>query len=141
MSLASLSLISTSCIVLSGVSLIVGWYFIRRRKNVRRHRASMLTATTLAGLFLVAYVTRWSLYGSKEFAGEGAWRAVYLALLAPHVLLAIAVGPLALYLIYLAARKRDFRTHRRWGRVTVPIWLFVAVSGWAVYYLLYHAGL
>jgi putative membrane protein len=57
------------------------------------------------------------------------------------VLLAIAVGPLALYLIYLAARKRDFRTHRRWGRVTVPIWLFVAVSGWAVYYLLYHAGL
>lgn len=138
MSLESLSMLSTTFIVLSGLALVAGWLFIRRGRNVRRHRNLMLAATLLAGLFLVAYVARWYEYGSKPFAGEGAWRAVYLGILAPHVVLAIVVGPMALYLIFLAARRRDYRTHRRWARVTLPIWLFVALSGWAIYYMLYH---
>jgi putative membrane protein len=137
-SLQSLSLVSTTFIVLSGASLLVGWFFIRWQRRQRRHKRAMLSATLFAALFLVAYVSRWYLYGSKPFEGEGAWRSVYLAVLAPHVVLAILVGPLALYLIYLAARRRDFATHRRWGRVTVPVWLFVAASGWVVYFMLYH---
>jgi putative membrane protein len=140
MSQETLTRLSTSFIVLSGCSLLVGWYFIRGQRNIRRHRAAMVAATVLAGAFLLAYVTRWAQYGSKPFEGEGAWRALYLAVLAPHVVLAIVLGPLALYLLYLAAGRRDWRKHRRWARVTVPIWLFVAASGWVIYFLLYRAS-
>jgi putative membrane protein len=137
MTLETLTIFSTSFIVLSGISLLVGWYFIRWQKNMKLHKNMMLTATIFAGLFLVAYVTRWALHGSKPFEGEGAWRLFYIANLVPHIILAIAVGPLALYLIYLALQKRDFRTHRKWGRITTPIWLYVAASGWLLYFMLY----
>jgi len=137
MSLQTLTIFSTCCIVLSGVSLLVGWWFIRLRRDRDNHRRAMLSATALAGLFLVFYVTRWSLYGSKAFAGIGGWRTLYFSILIPHVLLAIAVGPLAIRLIRLALVKQDFVAHRRIARVTLPIWLYVAASGWLIYYLLY----
>jgi putative membrane protein len=136
-SLQTLTVISTACIVLSGASLLLGWYFIRARGAVTAHRNTMLTASSFAALFLVFYVTRWSLYGSKRFAGTGGWRLVYFTTLVPHILLAIVLGPLALRLIYLALRKRDFAAHRRLARVTLPVWLYVAASGWVIYYLLY----
>ena len=137
MSLATLTMLSTACIVLSGASLLVGWYLIRWQRNRLAHRNAMLTATAFAALFLVLYVTRWAIFGSKPFEGEGAWRVLYLAILVPHVLLAIAVGPMALRLIQLAMGRQDFVTHRRLARVTLPIWLFVEISGWLIYYLLY----
>ncbi len=133
-----LTLLSTSCIVASGVALLAGWWFIRVQRSMPRHRAAMLTATACAGLFLVAYVTRWSLYGSKPFGGTGVWRTIYFANLVPHVILAMAVGPLAIRLIWLATVRADFVAHRRLGRVTLPIWLYVAASGWLVYYMLYR---
>ncbi len=138
MSQQTLTALSTTCIGLSGVSLLLGWYFIRWRKDMIRHRNTMLTATAFAGLFLALYVTRWSLFGSKPFAGTGGWRIFYFANLVPHIILAMAVGPLALRLIYLALRKRDFIAHRRLARVTLPIWLYAAASGWLIYYLLYQ---
>jgi putative membrane protein len=138
MSLATLTAISTTCIVLSGLTLLVGWYFIRWRRDRGRHRNAMLTATGLAGLFLASYVTRWSLYGSKHFAGTGFWKALYLANLVPHVILAMLVAPLAVRLIDLALRQRDYPRHRRLARVTLPIWLYVAGSGWLIYYMLYR---
>jgi len=138
MSQSALTIASTSFIVVSGLSLLLGWLAIVRGKHVRRHKALMLAATGFAALFLVAYVTRWAAYGSKPFAGEGAWRAVYFANLVPHVVLAIAVGPLALWQIDLAMRRRDFEAHRRWGRVTAPVWLYVAASGWLVYWMLHR---
>ncbi len=134
----ALTLVSTSCIVASGVALLVGWWFIRRTGSMARHRAAMLTATAFAGLFLVTYVTRWSMYGSKHFEGTGVWRTVYFVNLVPHVILAMAVGPLAVRLIYLAAVRSDFVAHRRLARVTLPMWLYVAASGWLVYYMLYR---
>ncbi len=137
MSLETLTQISTSCIVLSGCSLLVGWYLIRRRR-IELHRNAMLLATSFAGLFLIAYVTRWSMYGSKPFAGTGVWRTIYFANLVPHVILAMAVGPLAGRLLYLALKKRDYVRHRRLARITLPIWLYVAASGWLVYYMLYR---
>ena len=133
-----LTLLSTTCIVLSGASLLVGWYCIRAQRSMTRHRAAMLAATTFAGLFLVAYVTRWTVYGSKHFEGTGIWRTLYVANLVPHVILAMAVGPLAARLIYLAMGRKDFAAHRRLARVTLPIWLYVAASGWLVYYMLYR---
>ena len=133
-----LTLASTTSIVLSGVSLLAGWYFIRAERNMARHRVAMLTATAFAGLFLVAYVTRWTVYGSKPFAGTGIWRTLYLANLVPHVILAMLVGPLAARLIYLAMVRENFAAHRRLARITLPIWLYVAASGWLVYYMLYR---
>ena len=138
MSQETLTAISTTCIVSSGCSLLLGWYFIRARRDMILHRNTMLTATAFAGLFLVAYVTRWSLYGSKPFPGTGVWRTVYFANLLPHIILAMAVGPLAVRLIYLALRKRDYQRHRRLARITLPIWLYVAASGWLIYFLLYR---
>ena len=137
MSLQSLTVISTLCIVLSGASLLLGWYFIRGRRNVIAHRNTMLTAASLAALFLVFYITRWSLYGTKLFTGTGGWRLLYFSTLIPHIVLAVALGPLALRLIYLALGRRDFVAHRRLARVTLPVWLYVAASGWMIYYLLY----
>jgi putative membrane protein len=137
MSLQTLTVLSTACIVLSGASLLIGWYLIRWRRDRTAHRNAMLTATALAGLFLVFYVTRWVVFGTKLFAGTGGWRVLYFTILVPHVLLAIAVGPLAVRLIQLAMVREDFVAHRRLARVTLPIWLFVAASGWLIYYLLY----
>lgn len=137
MSLSTLTILSTTCIVASGLALIAGWLLVRRGRIVW-HKRAMLTATALAGLFLVAYVTRWATYGSKPFEGTGGWRVLYLSILVPHVLLAMVVGPLAIYLIFLALKRRDYVTHKRWARVTLPIWLFVAASGWAIYWLLYQ---
>ena len=137
MSLQTLTIVSTACIVLSGISLLLGWYFIRARRDIVRHRNTMLTASSFAALFLVFYVLRWSLYGTKLFAGTGVWRLVYFSILVPHILLAVALAPLVVRLIYLALRRRDYAAHRRLARVTLPIWLYVAASGWAIYYLLY----
>lgn len=137
MSLQTLTIASTACIVLSGVSLLIGWYFIRGRREISRHRNTMLTATGFAALFLVFYVTRWSLYGSKPFPGTDGWRLFYFVNLVPHILLAIVLGPLVVRLIYLALGRRDFAAHRRLARVVLPIWLYVAASGWLIYYLLY----
>lgn len=133
-----LTLLSTTFIVLSGLSLLVGWYFIRVARSMERHRVAMLSATAFAALFLVAYVTRWSVFGSKPFEGTGVWRTLYFTNLIPHVILAIAVGPLAVRLIQLAAMRKDFAAHRRLARITLPVWLYVAASGWIVYYMLYR---
>lgn len=140
MSLEQLTSLSTALIVASGISLLVGWYCIRGPRLVAAHRTAMLLATALAAAFLAAYVTRWGLYGSRPFAGTGAWRVLYLSILVPHVVLAILVGPLALRMIWLAVARRDWPAHRRLGRFTVPIWLVVAGSGWAVYWMLYRMG-
>jgi putative membrane protein len=138
MSLEALTRLSTTCIVASGACLLVGWYLIRVLRRVEWHRNAMFLATAFAAAFLVAYVTRWTLHGSKPFEGTGVWRTLYFTNLIPHVILAIAVGPLAVRLIYLALAKRDFLAHRRLARITLPIWLYVAASGWIVYYMLYR---
>jgi len=137
MTLANLTFASTTCIVLSGVTLLLGWYFIRVRRDIARHRGTMLAAATFAALFLVLYVTRWSMYGSKPFDDHGVWRLVYFANLVPHIILAMLLGPLVVRLLHLALRKRDFAAHKRLARYVLPLWLYVAASGWLIFYLLY----
>ena len=127
--------LNTALIVVSGVFLGLGYAFIRARRITAHHR-SMLTASAFAALFLIVYVIRWATLGSKPFPGSGAAYAVYLAILGPHVLLAIAVAPLAFVTLRRALGAR-FAEHRRIARVTLPIWAFVAVSGWVVYLMLY----
>ncbi|HLI28543.1 MAG TPA: DUF420 domain-containing protein [Chloroflexota bacterium] len=127
--------LNTGLIVVSGVFLLLGLYFIRR-KQVALHRASMLTAASFAALFLVVYVARWALYAPRHFEGEGLLRTVYWAVLGSHMVLAIVQAPLVVAVIGLALRGRYAR-HRRLARFTVPIWLYVVISGWIVYILLY----
>lgn len=126
--------LNTSLIVISGAFLLVGWFFIRR-KQVLWHRRSMLTATTFAALFLVVYVTRAGLFETKMFAGDGFTRLLYFAILIPHTIIAIAVGPLAFVTLRRALGGR-FAQHRQIARVTFPLWIFTALSGWMVYLML-----
>jgi putative membrane protein len=133
-----LGLLAVWSIVLSGLALLLGLYFIRQRRR-EAHQRSMLTATGFAALFLVFYLTRWALYGTTAYGGPEAWRGAYYALLITHTLLAALNGPLALYVIYNALKGR-FSVHKRWARWLVPVWLYVAVSGWVIYLVLKRYG-
>lgn len=131
-----LPLVNTSLIVVSGASAVTGYACIRRRK-IAYHRRAMLTATAFAALFLIVYVLRSLLGDSKLFAGQGAMRAVYLTILGTHTLLAMAIVPLVLLTLSRALRKQ-FPRHKRIARVTLPIWLYVVVTGWLIYMMLYQ---
>jgi putative membrane protein len=131
----AVAVLNTSLIVVSGVFLAIGYWFIRR-KQITAHRRSMLSATFFAALFLIVYVARAVLYEGKLFAGEGFWRVVYLAILASHVVLAIAIVPLVLLTLARAFRG-EFGRHRRIARVTLPLWAYVVATGWIIFWFLY----
>lgn len=116
--------------------LVGGWLAIRRRR-VDLHRNAMAGAFLVSCLFLASYAARMFVSGTHHYPGSGVWRAIYLGVLATHMALAMAVPPLALRTLWLARRKR-FAAHRRLARFTLPVWLYVSVTGVAVYVLLYH---
>jgi len=120
----------------AGVCLVLGYVFIRR-KNVPAHRACMLTAFGFSVAFLATYLVHHAQVGSVPFRGTGGWRILYFALLIPHVILATLVVPLAVTTIRrgLAGRVPE---HRRIARKTLPVWLYVSVTGVLVYFMLYH---
>lgn len=120
----------------SAVALFIGLYFIRRRDR-RRHRAAMLTAVGASALFLVFYLIRVTLTGTHAFAGTGSAKVVYLSILFSHMILAVAVVPMVLRLLYLARHER-FTEHARLARWTFPIWAYVSLTGLVVYLLLYR---
>jgi len=99
----------------------------------------MIAAFAASSLFLITYLIHHARVGSVPFHGAAWLRPVYLGLLVPHIVLAALVVPLALTTIYRAWCGR-FDRHRRLARVTLPIWLYVSVSGVLVYVLLYHSG-
>ena len=120
----------------SAVLLATGYVFIRRG-NVAAHRACMLTAFGVSTLFLLSYVAYHAQAGSRPFAGQGWIRPVYFTLLVSHVLLAAVILPFVLTTIYRAWR-RDFTRHVRLARWTLPVWMYVSVTGVIVYWMLYH---
>jgi len=119
----------------SAVCLLTGYYFIRSRR-IDAHRRSMISAFVLSALFLTSYVVYHAQAGSKPFAGTGLLRTVYFSILIPHVLLAAVVLPLALVTLRRGLRRDDAR-HKRIARWTLPVWLFVSVTGVVVYAMLY----
>ena len=123
---------------LSGLFLIVGYVLIRQRK-ITAHKSCMLTAFVLSSLFLITYLIHHYQVGSVPFEGQGWLRVLYFSLLIPHVVLAAVVVPLALTTIHKGWKSR-FDKHVRIARWTLPIWLFVSVSGVLVYVMLYHLG-
>lgn len=120
----------------SAVLLTAGWFFIRRRK-IAAHRACMLGAFAVSTLFLVSYVVYHALAGSRPFTGQGPIRWVYFPLLLTHIVLAAAMVPFVLTTLYRALG-RDFVRHARLARKTVPVWLYVSVTGVVVYWMLYR---
>lgn len=131
-----LPLFNSGLILISGVAVLVGFIFIRRGQ-IRNHRISMITATSFAAFFLVVYVTRAVTTETKIFAGEGLSRGIYLTVLISHTILATIIIPLVLITLYRALRGR-FGKHRKIARLTLPVWLYVAVTGWVIYLMLYH---
>ena len=122
--------LSSACVLVAGLIFIMG-------RRVRLHRNAMVGAVGASALFLVFYVLRFSLTGTHRFAGEGAARTVYLFILFTHMVLAVVVVPLVLRLLWLVRTKR-FHAHARLARWAYPIWLYVSLTGLAVYVLLYH---
>jgi putative membrane protein len=132
---AALPLVNACLNTLSAGLLAAGWMFIRRRRIVA-HVACMLGAFVVSTLFLLSYVSYHYHAGSRPFGGQGWIRPLYFTLLITHVVLAAAIVPLALTTIYRAARG-TFDRHVRIARWTLPLWLYVSITGVLVYWLLY----
>lgn len=125
--------------ILNGIAatlLATGWVMIKRRR-IAQHRACMLAAFATSALFLVSYVIYHANVGSRPFGGQGPIRVVYFAILISHVVLAAAILPLSIVTLRrgLAAR---YDRHVRIARWTLPIWLYVSVTGVVVYLMLYQ---
>ena len=121
----------------SAAGLVIGFLAIKK-KRVAVHRACMSTSFVLSSMFLVTYLVHHARVGSVKFAGSDGLRTVYLAILLPHVLLAAVIVPLALTTLYRGLI-RDVPRHRAIARWTLPLWLYVSVSGVLLYFMLYHS--
>ncbi len=120
----------------SVVLLTLGYFFIRR-KRILAHKICMLSAFGTSSLFLVCYLWYHAHHGVTRFAGQGMIRPVYLTLLGSHTVLAVVIVPLVFTTLYRAWRKR-FDLHKRVARWTLPIWLYVSITGVVVYWMLYR---
>ena len=124
---------------LNGVAalfLFAGYLFIRRRR-IAAHRAAMLCAFTASALFLISYVIYHANAGSKPFPGTGPVRTVYFFVLITHVVLAAVILPMAVVTLSRALQER-FDRHVRIARWTLPLWLYVSVTGVVIYVMLYR---
>jgi putative membrane protein len=121
---------------LASVFLLTAYVFIRNRRR-ELHKRFMLAALVTSALFLASYVTYHANAGSRPFPGQGVIRVVYFAILIPHVLLAATILPLALVTTARGLRSQ-FDHHVRIARWTLPLWLFVSVTGVVIYLMLYQ---
>jgi len=120
----------------SAVLLTTGWILIRRGR-IAQHRAVMIAAVCTSILFLISYLVYHAQVGSVRFTKQGPIRAVYFTILLTHTVLAVAIVPLVLVTLTRGLRAR-YERHRRIARWTMPIWLYVSVTGVIVYLMLYQ---
>ena len=119
----------------AGAFLVAGYLAIRRR-DINLHRTCMIAAFTASSIFLASYLARFAISGSHKYPGDGADKVAYLTILFSHMLLAAALVPLVLRTLYLGLRRRDAK-HRAIAKWTLPIWMYVSVTGVIVYLMLY----
>ena len=136
MSVSDLPALNAALNGVATVFLVAGYAFIRARK-LAAHRASMLAAVVTSALFLLSYVVYHANAGSKPFPGTGPIRAVYFIILITHIVLAAAIVPMVLVTLARALRER-FDRHAAIARLTLPIWLYVSVTGVVIYVMLYR---
>jgi putative membrane protein len=135
-SVHDLPVVNASLNAISGVLLLVAYAFIRARK-IEQHRNVMIAAFVSSSLFLACYIIYHAQVGSVRFTRQGFVRPLYFTILITHVTLAAAVPPLAIITLSRGLKAR-YRQHRRIARWTLPIWLYVSVTGVLVYVLLYQ---
>jgi uncharacterized membrane protein YozB (DUF420 family) len=119
----------------STVFILMGWYFIRHGAW-RQHMACMITAVISSTFFLTSYIIYHAHTGEKSSGYTGWLAAIYFPILASHVLLAFVTVPLVIVTLVQVFRRRWDR-HRRIARWTLPIWLYVSVTGVLIYFMLY----
>lgn len=136
MDVHSLPTLNAALNATSAVLLSIGWWLIKQRR-IAAHRAVMISAFVTSSLFLTSYVIYHAQVGSKPYPGTGIWRTIYFSILIPHVLLAAVVLPMAIVTLRRGLARND-RMHKRIARWTLPLWLFVSVTGVVVYAMLYH---
>ncbi|HKO61778.1 MAG TPA: DUF420 domain-containing protein [Pyrinomonadaceae bacterium] len=120
----------------STVFLIIGFVMIRKGR-IRTHLKFQLAAVVTSTLFLISYLTYHYYHGDTRFLGQGIVRPFYFTILITHVVLAMIIVPLVLFTLFRAWRS-DFVKHKKIARWTLPIWLYVSVTGVIVYVMLYH---
>jgi putative membrane protein len=121
----------------SSAALLTAGYFFIRGRRIDAHKKCMLAAVACSAVFLVSYVIYHLQVGSVRFQGQGWIRPFYFTLLGTHTILAATVVPLALVTVTRSLRG-NFERHRAIARWTLPIWLYVSVTGVIVYFMLYH---
>ena len=136
MSIADLPALNATLNGVAALFLLAGYLCIRTGRR-EMHKRCMLGALTASALFLTSYVVYHAQAGSRPFAGVGAVRIVYFAILLTHVVLAAAILPLALVTTSRGLRSH-FERHVRIARWTLPIWLYVSVTGVVIYLMLYQ---
>ena len=119
---------------LTAIALVLGFTFIKKG-NIRYHRFAMVTAIVLSAFFLISYVTYHYQAPPTRFGGEGTIRGIYYFVLLTHIVLAAVIVPLVLLSVYFAISDQ-FDRHRRIARWTLPIWLYVAITGVVVYFMI-----
>lgn len=120
----------------AAVTLLLGFAFIKRGRQVGRHKGAMLAGFAISSAFLASYVTYHVTCEARRFQGTGFVRYAYLSMLASHIVLAIVLVPLVLTTLWFALSGR-FERHARLARWTFPIWIYVSVTGVLVYVSLY----
>jgi uncharacterized membrane protein YozB (DUF420 family) len=136
MSVSDLPTLNAILNALATVCLLTGWWCIRRRR-IQAHRRAMISALVCSTLFLISYVIYHAQVGSRPFGGTGIVRTIYFVILITHVTLAAAILPLVLITVSRALRG-NFVRHRAIARWTMPLWVYVSVTGVIVYLMLYH---
>ena len=120
----------------TAVLLLIGWFLIRAGKR-EAHRWTMVTAFLVSSVFLACYLWYHAHHGVTHYQKTGLMRIVYFTILGTHTFLAVAVLPIILRALYLAANER-FEEHRKAARWAFPIWMYVSVTGVVVYWILYR---
>lgn len=136
MELRDLPALNAALNTAAAILLIAGYRLVRQRR-LEAHQRVMLAALSVSALFLASYLVYHFNVGSVKFQKTGPIRAVYFAILISHTILAAAVAPMALVTVYRAWTKR-FDKHRTLARITLPVWLYVSVTGVIVYVMLYR---
>jgi putative membrane protein len=136
MDLSRLPALNASLNLASAVLVTLGFVFIRQRA-ITAHTISMLGACLTSTLFLISYLAYHYFHGSTHFQGRGWLRAAYFTILISHTILAVVVLPMVLGTLWHAVRGR-FLKHVAWARLTLPVWLYVSVTGVVVYWMLYR---
>ena len=136
MSLAMLPTLNAILNATSAACLVTGWCCIKAGR-MPAHAACMIAACIASLMFLTSYLWYHAHVGSVRFTGTGWSRPAYIALLMSHTVLAVSIIPLVGRTLWLAAGKR-FDAHRAIARWTLPLWLYVSITGVVVYWMLYH---